>query len=249
MNKTVLSTRKKRPIWRKLFRMFTVALLEWRRDKLPPPPPNPHDPFSWVTLLFCVQDSDGVFRNHVTHFESEEQALRGFIGSSEEFQNGFRGAYREVKGFLAKAHDRNASISPTSKVSRLDSSEATAPEEGGENQGSGPWLVTHRRKGEFPRVSEEVSLLKDVNVGEVPKGTTVEVWIEARVDDLSEGEALVTVRASDSATPRSFRAYRDAATAFRFRNVGRDRSDPPLIRQVWVLAIKNLRGQPGRVSS
>jgi len=109
----------KRRWLRTLFRMLRVAILEWRRDTLPPAPSTARVPSEWVTLLFCCPDREGVFRNHVQHYESEEMAIRGLQNVADDFRAGFRGAFLELPGFLDRVNARDASITGPTKPPEL----------------------------------------------------------------------------------------------------------------------------------
>lgn len=71
-----------------------------RRPPLTPNPSGSKFPAEWVTLLFTLRDSKGHYRHAVEMFDSELGAANFMNSARPELLDGFKGAYREVPGFL-----------------------------------------------------------------------------------------------------------------------------------------------------
>jgi len=79
----------------------------FKRRNPAPPPPMTRFPEEWVTLFFTGTDIEtGRPSNIVESFDSEEEAanyLRGrVLANGERSLEGFKGAYREIPGFLGR---------------------------------------------------------------------------------------------------------------------------------------------------
>lgn len=75
-------------------------LPDFRRKRTPPEPARAKFPLSWVTLIFTVKDSQGIYRNTVELFESELMAATFLRSAVPEMLEGFKGGYREIPDFL-----------------------------------------------------------------------------------------------------------------------------------------------------